>query len=99
MSDDIHHVLRTRAVKDLYRNTVPVHSTSTFVAATKKAHSPRVAPLPPEPQTYSQAIKYEHHIEWQQAMMEKIESLLKIETWSFETLPPGRTTMKNKWVY
>lgn len=99
-SDDTHHVLRTRAVKDLYRNTVPVHSTSTtFVAATKKTHSPRVAPLPPEPQTYSQAIKSEHHIDWQQAMMEKIESLLKNEMWSFETLPPGRTTVKNKRVY
>ena len=32
-------------------------------------------------------------------MMEEIESLLKNETWSFKTLPPSRTTVKNKWVF
>ena len=32
-------------------------------------------------------------------MMEEIESLLKNETWSFESLPPGTNTVKNKWVF
>ena len=32
-------------------------------------------------------------------MLEEINSLLKNETWSLETLPPGRTTVKNKWVF
>ena len=32
-------------------------------------------------------------------MLEEIESLLKNETWSFEELPPGRNTVKNKWVF
>lgn len=32
-------------------------------------------------------------------MMEEIESLLKNETWSFEALPPGRNSVKNKLVF
>jgi hypothetical protein len=32
-------------------------------------------------------------------MMEETKSLLKNETWSFETLPPNCDTMKNKWVF
>ena len=32
-------------------------------------------------------------------MLEEIESLLKNETWSFEALPHGRKTVKNKWVF
>jgi hypothetical protein len=32
-------------------------------------------------------------------MLEEINSLLKNDTWSLETLPPGRTTVKNKWVF
>ena len=32
-------------------------------------------------------------------MLEEINSLLKNETWPLETLPPGRTTVKNKWVF
>ena len=96
-SDDLHLVLRTRALDDLYRDTIPVHSSS-FVAATKQNSSSRVSPLPPEPQTYNQAINSKHKREWQAAMMEEIESLLKNETWSFEALPPSRNTVENKWV-
>lgn len=53
--DDIHPMLLTRVVEDLYRNTAPVHSSlpsfasTSFVAATQKDHNPRVSPLPPEP--------------------------------------------------
>ena len=32
-------------------------------------------------------------------MLDEIESLLKNETWTFESLPPGRSTVKNKWVF
>ena len=98
IADDLHPVLRTRALDDLYSDTVPVHSSS-FVAHTKKSSSSRVSPLPPEPQTYHQAIQSEHKQEWQAAMLEEIESLLKNETWTFESLPAGRNTVKNKWVF
>jgi hypothetical protein len=97
-SDDLQPVLRTRALTELYSDTVPVHSSS-FGAATKQGSHARVSPLPPEPQTYHQAVNSDHKSEWQQAMMEEIESLLKNETWSFESLPPGRNTVKNKRVF
>ena len=98
ISDDLHPVLRTRPLHDLYRDTIPVHSSS-FVATAKNPPPVRVSPLPPEPQTYKQAVNSEHSREWQAAMMEEIESLLKNETWSFEALPTGRKTVKNKWVF
>ena len=97
-SDDLHPILRTRGIDDIYRDTLPVPSSS-FVAATKKDPSARVSPLPPEPQTYSQALKSDYKLEWQKAMLEEIESLLKNETWSFEDIPPGRNIVKNKWVF
>lgn len=98
MSDDLHPVLRTRALSDLYSDTIHVHSSS-FVANVKQPPSVRVSPLPSEPQTYHQAVNSEHSREWQAAMLEEIESLLKNETWSFEALPHGRKTVKNKWVF
>ena len=98
MTDDLHPVLRTRALSDLYSDTIPVHSSS-FVANVKQPPSVRVSPLPSEPQTYHQAVNSEHSREWQAAMLEEIESLLKNETWSFEALPHGRKTVKNKWVF
>lgn len=47
--------------------------------------------LPIEPRTYHQAINNEHKAKWQQAMNEELESLIKNNTWTFETLPIGRT--------
>ena len=43
VSDDLHPVLRTRALDDLYRDTIPVHSPS-FVATVKQPPSARVSP-------------------------------------------------------
>ena len=97
-TDDLHPILRTRAIGDIYCDTIPVPS-SIFVAATKTTSSSRVSPLPPEPQTYHQAMQSEYKQEWQAAMLEEIESLLKNETWTFESLPSGRNTVKNKWVF
>ena len=97
-SDDLNPVLRTKALVDLYSDTVPVHSSS-FAAATQQDSRSRVSTLPSEPQTYQQAINFEHKEEWTKAMIEEIESLLKNETWSFESLPLGRNAVKNKWVF
>jgi len=97
-SDDLNPVLRTRALSELYSDTVPVHSSS-FGAATKQDSRSRVSTLPQEPQTFHQAVNSEHKQEWQKAMLDEIESLLKNETWTFESLPPGRNTVKNKWVF
>lgn len=60
---------------------------------------PRVSVLPPEPQTHAQALKSDHKTEWELAMLEEIESLIKNETWTLETLPPCHNLAKNKWVF
>ena len=52
-----------------------------------------------DPQTYTQALKYDHRAEWELAIMEEIESLLKNETWTLHTLPPGHNLVINKWVF
>jgi len=90
--------LKTRSLADIYESAPSVQSTS-CVAASKATPISRVSVLPPEPQTFAQAIKSDHKVEWERAMMEEIESLLKNETWTLETLPPGHNLVKNKWVF
>ena len=52
-----------------------------------------------DPQTYTQALKYDHRAEWELEIMEEIESLLKNETWMLHTLPSGHNLVINKWVF
>ena len=101
--DILNPTIRTRPLSEFYLdNTVDSHpavASKSFVAATKAKSPQRVSVLPSEPQTFSQALKSDYKAEWEKAMLEEINSLLKNETWSLETLPPGRTTVKNKWVF
>lgn len=52
-----------------------------------------------EPLNYQEAIDSPEGGFWELAMDEEIESLQKNETWSLVTLPPGRKTVKCKWIY
>ena len=102
-SDFLNPTIRTRPLSELYldstANSRHTAASTSFVAAAKVKSSQRVSVLPSEPQTFNQALKSDHKAEWEKAMLEEINSLLKNETWSLETLPPGRTTVKNKWVF
>ena len=102
-SDPLNPTLRTRPLSEFYLDSTadsrPAVPSKSFVAAAKEKSPQRVSVLPPEPQTFSQALKSDYKAEWEKAMLEEINSLLKNDTWSLETLPPGRTTVKNKWVF
>ena len=91
-------MLKIRSLADIYQSAPLLQSTSCIVASINKA-IPRIAILPPEPQTHAQALKSDHKIEWELAMLEELESLIKNETWTWETLPPGHNLVKNKWVF
>ena len=93
--DHLNPIIKTRSLDDVYQSAPPVQSLS-CVAASKVQTTSRVSVLPPEPQTFAQALKSDHKAEWEVAMMEEIESLLKNETWTLETLPPGHNLVKNK---
>ena len=94
---------RTRPLSELYLDSTadsrPDVASKSFVAAAKEKPPQRVFVLPPKPQMFSQALKSDYKAEWERAMLEEINSLLKNETWSLKTLPPRRTTIKNKWVF
>ena len=52
-----------------------------------------------EPVTYQEAMNCEFSEEWQQAMDDEYESLMKNGTWDLMPLPPGRKAVDCKWVY
>ena len=54
---------------------------------------------PSEPLTYQEAITSEQADLWRAAILEEYDSLIKNETWYLTSLPPGRTTIKNRWVF
>jgi hypothetical protein len=37
--------------------------------------------------------------QWQLAMQEEFNSLMQNGTWEYQTLPPGRRVIQNKWVF
>ena len=66
--------------------------TDSFLAATK------VTPTG-DPASYDYAMQTPEAPFWQIAMMVEFQSLLDNGMWELVDLPPGRTTVKNRWVY
>ena len=60
--DHLNPILNTRSLADIYRSAPPVQSIS-CVAASKVKPISRVSVLPPEPQTFAQAVKSDHKAE------------------------------------
>lgn len=52
-----------------------------------------------EPESYKQALKDENCEQWQAAMKEEYDSLIKNNTWELVERPPGEKIVDNKWVY
>jgi hypothetical protein len=42
---------------------------------------------------------FPNHQRWKQAIQEEYDSLLHNNTWSITTLPPGRTSIKSRWIF
>jgi len=51
-----------------------------------------------EPKTYQEAMKSPTSKEWKLAMPDEMESMRKNQVWDLVDLPPGRKTIRNKWV-
>jgi transposase InsO family protein len=54
---------------------------------------------PEEPSTYKEAVQSSFADKWKAAIQDEISSLLENNTWSVVDLPPGRSTIKSKWVF
>lgn len=52
-----------------------------------------------EPETYKQAVEDVHSSEWQKAMKNEYDCLMKHGTWQLVERPTDRKIIKNKWVY
>ena len=51
------------------------------------------------PKTYTEAIKSENSVKWQEAMEEEMKSLNENETFTLTNLPKDRKVVGGKWVY
>lgn len=49
-----------------------------------------------EPATFAEAVKDEG---WRRTMQIEVDALEKNNTWTVETLPPGKKAIESKWVY
>ncbi|KAJ0829337.1 putative RNA-directed DNA polymerase [Helianthus annuus] len=82
--------LRLRTVEDLYANTQemdpvgPDHLTCQFALNVV------------DPVCFSEAVKKE---EWQVAMKEELEAIIKNNTWQLVTLPEGKNVVGLKWLF
>ena len=52
-----------------------------------------------EPKNYSEAISSDDSTKWIATMQEKVESLLKNETWELVKLPEGKRVISCKWIF
>ncbi|KAK1410847.1 hypothetical protein QVD17_37388 [Tagetes erecta] len=52
-----------------------------------------------EPESYSEAVKLKDSLEWDHAMKDEMNSLMKNNTWELIKLPPGKRVLQNKWTY
>ena len=52
-----------------------------------------------EPKCYDEAVQVDTKIQWEFAMKDEMDSLLKNKTWDLCKLPIGKRALQNKWVY
>jgi hypothetical protein len=52
-----------------------------------------------EPENFGEAQRVDSKLEWESAMTEEMDSLMKNQTWDLVRLPAGRKALHNRWVY
>ena len=52
-----------------------------------------------EPKCYDEFVQMDTKIQWESAMKDEMDSLLKNKTWDLCKLPTGKKALQNKWVY
>jgi hypothetical protein len=91
----IHAANHTRCPPNHFGERAQIKDTHpSFLGATESFED-----LPIEPESYDQAMSPLEQIEWQKAMAEEYDSLMKNRTWILADRPPWRKAVKSKWVY
>jgi hypothetical protein len=54
---------------------------------------------PYEPYSYEDAMQSAEASLWKEAIRDEYDSLMQNKTWSISQLPPGRTSIKSRWVF
>ena len=52
-----------------------------------------------EPEYYDEVVQVDTKIQWESAMKDEMDSLLKNKTWDLWKLPASKKALQNKWVY
>ncbi len=52
-----------------------------------------------EPKSYDEVVQVDTKIQWEFAMKDGMDSLLKNKTWDLCKLPTGKKALQKKWVY
>lgn len=79
-----------------YLATTPKYPLSQFLSNPSHSHFINSITKETEPTSFSIA---RTNPKWQKAMEEEIQALEANNTWSLQTLPPGKTTIGCRWVY
>lgn len=68
--------------------------------ATKKTARPARTAVASEPSTFTEAVNHPMHSkQWEQAILDEYNSLVKNKTWTLTALPAGRKAISCKWVF
>lgn len=78
------------------RSTITATKRLTYLASGE--HFAMLA-ISEEPKTYEQAIQADDHKQWEQAMDEEYDSLIKNRTWTLVEAPVDQRVIDNRWVY
>ena len=52
-----------------------------------------------EPECYDEAVQVDTKIQWESAMKDEMDSLLRNKTWDLCKFPASKRALQNKWVY
>ena len=52
-----------------------------------------------EPKSYDEVVQVDTKIQWESAMKDEMDSLLKNKTWDLCKFPIGKRALQNKWFY
>lgn len=77
------------------RNTLTTPKKLTYIASVEHA----MLAVNEEPRTYEQAIESSDHKQWEQAMDEEYDSLIKNRTWFLVDPPKNQKVIDNRWVF
>lgn len=89
------HMLSDMPISQLPQNVHPIVTRSKAAANQPRAYNTIVLDTQ-EPDTYLEALSHPH---WKAAMDTEYQTLMKNNTWTLATLPPGKKVLGCKWAF